>query len=229
MDMETNSKHPIDLFTVFACGFVASLLITNIAAQKLISIGPFIFSGGILLYPVTFIFSDILCEVWGYARSRVIVWAGFVASLFMAAFLGLVVNLPPAPGWPFQEAFATALQLVPRIVGASLLAYAAGEFTNNYVLAKIKLRSGGKNMGVRFIASTFAGQSVDTFVFAMVAFYGVIPNNILITTMWSGYLFKVFYEIIALPISIPLTKYVKRRTGMDYFDRSTDFSPFKLK
>lgn len=227
--MDTSSRTSQNIFTVLACGFVASLLITNIASQKLISFGPFVFSGGIYLYPLSFIFGDVLVETWGYARTRVIIWTGFAASLFMAAFLWLVVALPPAPGWPFQDAFATSLSLVPRIVAASLVAYAAGEFMNGYVLAKIKLRSAGRNMGVRFVLSTLAGQAIDTVIFATLAFWGVIPNEILLTAMWSGFLFKVVYEIIALPISLPITKWVKKKAGVDHYDKDTNFSPFAVK
>ncbi|MBK8564451.1 MAG: queuosine precursor transporter [Saprospiraceae bacterium] len=217
------------LFTVIACLFVASLLISNIAAQKLIPVGPFIFTGGVLLFPVTFIFGDILTEVWSYQKSRIIVWTGFAASLFMTAFLFLIVSLPPAPGWNFQSEFATALSLVPRIVGASLVAYLCGEFLNNYVLAKFKLHHKGQKMGLRFVLSTIVGQSADTLIFATIALYGVIPNNILLTTMWSGFIFKTCYEVIALPFSLPLTKWIKQKSGFDLLDTETNFNPFVFK
>ncbi|MFW5804578.1 MAG: queuosine precursor transporter [bacterium] len=222
------SKANINYFTVVATAFVSFLLISNIAAQKLIPIGPFVFTGGILLFPVSYIFSDILCEVWGYAKSRIIVWTGFAASLFMALFLYLIVKLPPAPGWPFQQEFETTLQLVPRVVIASLIGYLSGEFLNNFVLAKIKVKTKGSKTGFRFIASTFVGQSADTIIFAVIAFYGVIPNDVLITAIWSGYLFKVVYEIIALPITVPLSRWFKRKTGNDVYDTKTNFNPFKF-
>ena len=123
---------------------MATLLISNIAAQKLILLGPFVFAGGILLFPVTYVFGDILTEVYGYARTRQIIWVGFGANALMAAFLALVVALPPAPGWELQEAFASALGLVPRVVVASILGYWAGEFANSFVLAKLKVAHRGR-------------------------------------------------------------------------------------
>lgn len=226
--MEQTSKNN-NYFTVTATLFVAALLISNIAAQKLIPIGPFIFTGGVLLFPITFIFGDILTEVWSYQKTRVIVWIGFAASFFMAAYLFLIVKIPPAPGWPFQHEFETTFGLVPRIVTASLLAYLCGEFLNSYVLAKFKLKFKERKMGVRFVLSTLVGEAADTIVFATVALYGVIPDNILFTTIWSGFLFKVIYEILALPISIPLTKWIKKKSGYDLYDNKTNFNPFILK
>jgi uncharacterized integral membrane protein (TIGR00697 family) len=226
--MEQSNKNN-NYFTVTATLFVAALLISNIAAQKLIPIGPFIFTGGVLLFPITFIFGDILTEVWSYKKTRLIVWTGFAASFFMSAFMYLVVKLPAAPGWPFQHEFETTFSLVPRIVTASLLAYLCGEFLNSYVLSKFKLKYKEKKMGLRFVLSTLLGEAADTIIFATVALYGVIPNEILITTIWSGFLFKVIYEIIALPISMPLTKWMKKKSGYDLYDTNTNYNPFIIK
>ncbi len=150
--MDNNNKSN-RYFTITATLFVAALLISNIAAQKLIPIGPFIFTGGVLLFPLTFIFNDILTEVWSYKRTRIIVWTGFAASIFMSGYLYLIVKLPPAPGWPFQKEFETTFSLVPRIVLGSLLAYLCGEFMNSFVLSKLKLKDRQKRMGVRFVVS----------------------------------------------------------------------------
>jgi len=224
--MEKNNAN--NYFTLAASTFVAFILISNIAAQKLIPIGPFVFTGGILLFPVTYIFSDILVEVWGYSKSRLVVWSGFAASLLMAVMLYLVAILPPAPGWPHQQEFATTLKQVPRVVIASLIAYLSGEFINNYILARIKIRSEGKHTGFRFIASTLFGQAADTVLFAVIAFYGVVPTDVLIRTIGSVYAFKVIYEIIALPLSLPLARWFKRKTGSDVYDTHTNFNPFKV-
>ncbi len=225
--MDNNNKSN-RYFTITATLFVAALLISNIAAQKLIPIGPFIFTGGVLLFPLTFIFNDILTEVWSYKRTRIIVWTGFAASIFMSGYLYLIVKLPPAPGWPFQKEFETTFSLVPRIVLGSLLAYLCGEFMNSFVLSKLKLKDRQKRMGVRFVVSTMVGEAIDTVIFASVALYGIIPNNILITTMWSGFLFKVVYEIAAMPISIPLTKWIKNKSGSDLYDNDTNYNPFTI-
>jgi len=216
-------------FTFIGCMFVACLLITNIASQKLIPIGPFVFAGGVLLFPVTYIFGDILTEVYGYARTRQIIWAGFIASGFMSLYFYLTIILPPAPGWKFQREFSTTLGTVPRLVFGSLLGYWAGEFLNSYILAKLKIWSNGKNLWMRTISSTIAGQGVDTTVFVLIAFWNIIPGNILIRTMWSGYLFKIFYEIIATPLTYLIVNWLKKKEGIDIYDKLTNFNPFQIK
>ncbi|MBF0208223.1 MAG: queuosine precursor transporter [Oligoflexia bacterium] len=222
--MEKNNTY----FTVTGILFVAALLVSNIAAQKLIPIGPFVFTGGILLFPITFVFGDILTEVWSYKKTRLIVWSGFIASFFMSLFLYLIVQLPSAPGWNFQHEFETTFSLVPRIFVASLIAYLCGEFLNSYILSKLKLKYKEKKMGLRFVLSTIIGEGADTIIFASIALYGIIPNNLLITTIWSGFVFKVCYEIIILPVSIPFTKWLKQKTGSDLYDTNTNYNPFRL-
>jgi queuosine precursor transporter len=170
--------------------FTAVLLVSNVAAQKLFAFGPFTFTGGIIVFPISYIFGDVLTEVYGYARTRRVIWMGFVCSAFMALVLFISVKLPPAEGWPFQREFATVFELVPRIVAASLLAYWAGEFCNSYVLAKIKVLMEGKYLWVRTISSTMGGQAIDTSMFVMVSFSGILPASVIIQTIISGYLFK---------------------------------------
>ena len=216
-------------FAFIASAFVATLLISNIAAQKLIPVGPFVFTGGILLFPITYVFGDVLTEVYGYARTRQIIWAGFGANALMAAFLALVVALPAAPGWELQEAYAVALGLVPRIVVASIIGYWAGEFANSFVLAKLKVATEGRRLWVRTIGSTVVGQGVDTAIFTVVAFAGVLPASVLFTALWSGYLFKVVYEAVATPVTYLVVYRLKAAEGVDVYDRETSFTPFSLK
>lgn len=208
--------------------FVATLLISNIAAQKLIPVGPFVFTGGVLLFPFTYIFGDVLTEVYGYARTRQIIWTGFAANILMAGFLALVVALPPAPGWELQEEFEAALALVPRVVAGSIIAYWLGEFTNSFVLAKMKLATSGKWLFSRTIASTVIGQALDTVVFLAIAFGGVLPTSMLVTAAWSGYLFKVAYEAVVTPLTYLIVNSLKRAERIDVFDRETDFTPFAI-
>ncbi len=215
-------------FAFVGAAFVATLLISNIAAQKLILLGPFVFAGGILLFPVTYVFGDVLTEVYGYARTRQIIWVGFGANLLMASFLGLVVALPPAPGWELQEAFASALGLVPRVVVASILGYWAGEFANSFVLAKLKVATNGEHLWARTIGSTVVGQGVDTVIFTVAAFGGVLPAAVLFTTVWSGYLFKVLYEVAATPLTYLVVKWLKVVEEVDVYDRETSFTPFSI-
>lgn len=216
-------------FAFVASAFVASLIISNVAAQKLIPVGPFIFSGGIFLFPVTYIFGDCLTEVYGFARARQIIWAGFASNILMALFLAMVVALPPAPGWPNQEAFATTLAQVPRIVLASIVGYWAGEFANSIVLAKMKLATKGKHLYLRTIGSTIVGQAFDTLLFVIIAFWGSIPTVILVQTIWSGYLFKVLYEAAATPITYIIVRWLKQKEGLDFFDTGTKFNPFSIR
>lgn len=216
------------LFVFIACLFVAVLMISNIAAQKLFALGPFTFSGGILLFPIGYIFGDVLTEVYGYARSRQVIWAGLVCNLLMAAFLWIVVQLPPAQGWPLQEQFATVLYLVPRVVVASTIGYWAGEFANSFVLAKLKVLTSGRFLWVRTISSTAIGQGVDTVLFVLIAFAGIFPQELLVRAIWSGYLFKVLYEAVATPITYVVVRFLKRAEGIDVYDRETNFTPFRL-
>lgn len=215
-------------FMLVGSTLVGSLLISNIAAQKLIPIGPFVFTGGILLFPVTYIFGDILTEVYGYAKARQVIWAGFAANAFMAAFLALVVKLPPAQGWELQEEFAATFRMVPRVVLGSILGFWSGEFSNSYVLAKMKVWTKGRALWSRTIGSTIVGQAVDTAVFLLVAFVGELPIGLILKTLWSAYLFKVAYEAVATPWTYWIVKTLKRKEGVDVFDRETNFTPFSL-
>jgi hypothetical protein len=216
-------------FALVGSGLVATLLISNIAAQKLIPIGPFVFTGGILLFPVTYIFGDILTEVYGYARARQVIWAGFGANVLMAGFLALVVALPAAPGWELQDEFARALGLLPRIVAGSIVGFWAGEFANAFVLAKMKLRTEGRHLWARTIGSTVVGQAVDTSLFVTIAFAGVLSPSLLLQATWSGYLFKVVYEAVATPLTYLIVGWLKRAEGIDAYDRTTRFTPFSLR
>lgn len=213
-------------FALLASLFVAALLVSNVAAQKLMQLGPFVFPGGILLFPVTYIFGDVLTEVYGFARARQVIWAGFVANIMMAAVLALVVALPPAPQWPLQREFAAALGMVPRVVAASLVGYWAGEFVNAFALARLKVRTQGRHLWARTIGSTVAGQAVDTALFVTIAFGGLLPASVVAGAAWWSYLFKVLYEAAATPLTYALVRRLKQAEGLDVFDRETRFTPF---
>ena len=216
-------------FTIIAGIFVATLLVSNIAAQKLIPVGPFVFTGGILLFPVAYIFGDILTEVYGYAKTRQVIWTGFAANILMAAFLWLVVELPPAPGWDLQEEFSSALGLLPRVVVGSIVAYWLGEFSNSIVMAKMKVWTDGRLLWTRTISSTLVGQAVDTIVFVAIAFAGVLPTAVLVRAAWSGYVFKIAYEALATPITYGIVGWLKRVEGVDVYDRDTSLNPFAIR
>ena len=229
MDDQQASKAEPRLFAVVGMIFVATLLISNIAAQKLFAFGTATFTAGIILFPVTYIFGDVLTEVYGYSRTKKVIWTGFLCNILMALVLWLSVKLPPAEGWPLQEQYATVLSLVPRIVLASILGYWVGEFANSYVMAKMKVWTKGKMLWSRTISSTFIGQFLDTLTFVLVAFAFVFESSLLTKTILYGWLFKVAYEILATPLTYAAVGFLKRYEGIDHYDKKTNFNPFKFR
>jgi len=208
--------------------FTATLLISNTLDTKIFQLGSFELPAGIILFPLAYLFGDVLTEVYGYAASRKVIWTGFFSLLLMVAAYTAAVHLPPAGFWKDQDAFGTILAQVPRIVLASITAYFLGEFCNSYVLAKIKVKMEGRGMAWRFVLSTIVGQAVDTSTFVLVAFLGVFSGKELLSVTISGWAFKVAWEIIALPITLPIVRKLKRVENEDYFDKDTNFNPFHL-
>ncbi len=206
--------------------FVVVLLISNLVGQKITAIGPFRVSGAQFLFPITYIFGDVFTEVYGYAASRRAIWISFFASALLSAMGMFTVWLPPAPGWPNQQAFATVFGFVPRMVVASLVAFWCGEFANSFVLAKMKVLTRGRMLWSRTIGSTVVGQAVDTTVLMVLAFGGSLTPALISNLIVSGYLAKVLYEAAATPLTYAVVNFLKRREGVDPFDTRTDFSPF---
>lgn len=203
--------------------FVAVLIISNIASVKIVTVGPFTFDGGTLLFPVAYIFGDVLTEVYGYRASRRVIWTGFAALALMIVTLAVVDVLPPG-----NSAFSAVLGQAPRIALGSLLAYWAGEFTNSFVLARLKVATGGRWLWMRTIGSTLVGEGVDTFVFVLVAFAGTLPNEVLVAILASNYIFKCGVEVVFTPVTYAVVSRLKRAEGVDAFDRDTDFNPLLL-
>jgi len=206
--------------------FVAVLLISNVASSKILVLGPFTFDGGTILFPVSYIFGDILTEVYGYARGRRVIHVGFAASFFMALVFALVGALPAAEGWDHQAAFEAILGITPRIVTASLIAYFFGSFSNSWVMARMKIMTKGRWLWTRTIASTLVGQGVDTALFVVIAFAGLLPGDLLRAVIVSNYLFKCGLEAVMTPVTYRVVNSLKRIENEDYYDYHTDFSPF---
>ena len=206
--------------------FIAVLLISNIASTKIIDIGPFTFDGGTILFPIIYIFDDVLTEVYGFGGSRRIIWSGFFALILMSAVFWIVGMIPPAHGWELQSAYQSILMATPRIALASMVAYFAGEFTNSFILSKMKVWTEGKHLWSRTIGSTIFGEFIDTIIFCTIAFMGVLPNALLVTVMISNYVFKVLYEVVATPITYAVIGAYKKVEGIDTFD--TEYKVFKL-
>jgi uncharacterized integral membrane protein (TIGR00697 family) len=210
--------------------FVSVLLCSNlIGVGKITSIGGFAFGAGNLFFPISYLFGDILTEVYGYARSRRVVWAGFGALIFASFMSYIVIALPPAEGYQHQEALEQIFGSTPRIVAASILAYFLGEFCNSYVIAKMKVLTEGRWLWVRTIGSTMVGEAVDSVVFYPLAFYGTWSNETLVQVIIANYCIKVGWEVLATPFTYKIVGLLKRLEKEDYYDRDTDFSPFSLK
>ncbi|HNZ68359.1 MAG TPA: queuosine precursor transporter [Prolixibacteraceae bacterium] len=215
-------------FDVIMALFVAVLLISNIASTKILTLWKFTFDGGTILFPMSYIFGDILTEVYGYRRSRKVIWTGFFATLMMSLILWVVQVLPPAGEWPYQEAFEKVIGFVPRIVLASLVAYFAGEFTNSWLLSRLKLLMEGKYLWMRTIGSTLAGEGIDTLLFCLIAFYGLLPGNLLLTVFLSNYIFKCTVEILFTPVTYAGVRFLKKRENIDVYDRGISYNPFRF-
>jgi queuosine precursor transporter len=220
--MNKNYKY-LSTISVF---FVSVLLISNIASTKIVDLKWFVFDGGTLLFPLSYIFGDILTEVYGYKRSRSVIWLGFFMALLMSLIFIIVGKLPPAPSWGNQEAYDLILGLTPRIVIASLIAYSCGEFSNSFVLAKMKIFTKGKMLWTRTIGSTLVGELVDSVIFITIAFFGVFPNSLLIALIISNYIFKTAVEVLFTPITYKVVKFLKNKENEDYYDFDTNFNPF---
>src|SRR5215510_2691370 len=189
--------------------FVTILLCSNvIGAAKVATVWGFTFGAGVLFFPISYIFNDVLTEVYGYARARKVVWAGFGAIIFASFMSWVIVTLPPAPGWPDQQAYQTVFGQTPRIVFASLTAFFVGEFANSYVLAKLKIRTSGRHLWMRTIGSTIVGEAVDSIVFYPVAFLGVWSRDLVLQVMISNYLVKVLWEALITPVTYKVVNFL---------------------
>ena len=220
-------------FDFVMAAFVTVLLLSNVlgagkvAVVELPWIGTWPFGAGILFFPASYVIGDVLTEVYGYARARRCIWAGFAALLFMAFMAAVVVALPPSPDWEGQAAYEAVFGQVPRIVLASIVAFWAGEFANSYVLARMKIWTQGRHLWTRTIGSTLVGQGIDSLIFYPLAFYGVWDNATLLVVLGTQFALKVAWEALLTPVTYAVVGFLKRREGVDVYDRGTDFSPFK--
>lgn len=210
-------------------GFVAVLICSNlIGAAKVAEIAGFRFGAGVLFFPLSYVLGDVLTEVYGYARARRVVWAGFGAMAFMAAMSAVVVALPPAPGWLGQAAYEEVFGLTPRIVAASLIAFWVGEFANAFVMARMKVWTQGRHLWTRTIGSTVVGQGLDSLIFYPLAFLGVWPSGLVLAIMVSNFALKVGWEAALTPLTYRVVAWLKRVEKEDHYDTDTDFTPFSL-
>lgn len=228
---------PLRYFDFVMAAFVTILLLSNVigagkrAVVDLPLIGAWPFGAGLLFFPISYVLGDVLTEVYGYARARRCIWAGFVAMLFMVLMSWVVVQMPPDAGWTGQAAYEQVFGQVPRIVAASICAFWAGEFANSVVMAKMKLWTNGRHLWTRTIGSTVVGQGVDSLLFYPLAFYGVAgwPPASLLMVMLSQFVLKVSWEVILTPVTYAVVGFLKRREGLDIYDEATNFTPFRTR
>jgi len=224
-------------YDLVMAAFVVVLICSNLIGPAKIAqidlplLGVVTFGAGVLFFPISYVFGDILTEVYGYARARKVIWAGFTGLGFASFMAAVVVALPPAPFWNNQPAYEIAFGSAWRIVLASMCAYFCGEFVNSYVLAKMKIITAGKWLWTRTIGSTIFGEAVDSALFYPLAFYGtgIIPNDKLPLVMLSQFVIKVGVEVVFTPVTYKVVNALKRAEHEDYYDRNTDFNPFTLK
>ena len=227
MKSQTASRY--HCLPIIAMLYVTSLLIASVAAFKIVQIGPVVFPAGLVIFPFSYIFDDILTEVYGYQYSRRVIWTGLFC-IWLFCLVGKITTwLPAAPFWSFQEAYGLVLSSVPRIVIASSTSYLCSEFLNSYLLAKLKILFSGKHYWLRLIASTGVGSAIDTLLFCVIAFSGIFAwSNIGRLIFWQ-WIIKVSYEILVIPLTYLITNYLKRIEHEDYYDYETNFNPFRLR
>jgi uncharacterized integral membrane protein (TIGR00697 family) len=216
------------LFMLAGILFAACLLISNIISSKIMSVGQWTVPVGVLVFPLSYIINDVVAEVWGYRKVRLIIWAGFGVNLLAVVFFSLSIVVPAAPFYQSQDAFATVLGNTPRLVAASLIAYLTGSFLNAYIMSRFKVLTKGKGFSVRAVVSTLAGEGADSLIFITIAFAGIFPIKALMTMVLTQALIKTAYEIIILPVTILVVKKMKKLEGDDIFDNSVSYNPFKL-
>ncbi|MFN4095710.1 MAG: queuosine precursor transporter [Sphingomonas sp.] len=210
--------------------FCVILVLSNVVgAAKVATLGGLTFGAGILFFPLSYVIGDVLTEIYGYARARRVIWAGFAATFFAAVMCWVIVAMPPAPGWEGQEVYEAAFGQVWRIVGASMIAFWAGEFVNSYVLARLKLRTQGRHLWLRTIGSTVFGQGIDSLIFYPLAFLGVWTTEQVLMVMVTNWGLKVLWEVVLTPVTYAVVGFLKKREGVDVFDDGTDFTPFRTR
>ncbi len=222
------AMHDSRAFTAIAALFAVILIVSNVASAKLVSFWGLTLDAGTVLFPLSYIFGDVLTEVYGYAASRRVIWLGFGSTVLASAVFLLVGVLPPSPEWGGQDAYMAILGLTPRIVAASLLAYLVGEFANSYVLARMKVAMEGKMLWARTIGSTLVGELLDSVIFVLAAFWGVFDTGVIVPLIVSNYVFKVAVEVLFTPLTYAIVRSLKARDHTDVYDCATDFNPFRI-
>ncbi|MBM6674780.1 queuosine precursor transporter [Marseilla massiliensis] len=226
--MKTENKQVSVLFMLFGILFCVCLITANVLETKQISIGAINITGGLLVFPVSYIINDCVCEVWGFRKARLLIWSGFAMNLIFVAFGALADAIPGAPYWHNDEGFHAIFGLAPRIAAASFVAFLVGSFINAYVMSRMKLSSHGKHFSVRAVVSTLFGETADSLVFFPLALSGVVPAGEMMSLILSQVVLKTLYEIVVLPITVRVVKKVKEHDGTDVYDEGISYNIWKV-
>ena len=216
-------------FMLMGILFVVCLIVSNFLETKIIQLGPVTATGGLLIFPISYILNDCICEVWGYKKARFIIWSGFAMNFMVIGFAQLVVWLPAAPFWEGGEHFSFVFGMTPRIVVGSLCAFLVGSFLNAYVMSRMKISSKGRHFSLRAIVSTLIGESADSLIFFPIAFFGLITGKDMLLLIATQAALKSVYELIVLPITIRVVHHVKQLENQDVYDTDVSYNPFKIK
>ena len=208
--------------------FCTCLIVSNLMAAKIFVVGDITLSAAVLLFPVSYILNDCIAEVWGYRKARFIIWMGFAINFLVTAIFQLAVLLPPSPHWEGAPHFDYIFGLAPRLAAASFVAFLAGSLVNAYVMSRMKIASKGRHFSMRAVVSTLVGEGVDSLIFFPSAYFGLLPLREMCIVMVAEVALKVAFEIIALPLTRRVVKYVKRTEGVDVFDEGISYNPLKF-
>ena len=208
------------LFMLFSMLFCVCLITANVLETKQMSFGPISITGGIIVFPISYIINDCVCEVWGYRKTRMLIWLGFFMNFLFVVFAAICDAIPGAPYWDNDAGFHAIFGLAPRITAASFLAFVVGSFANAYVMSRMKVSSQGRNFSLRAIMSTILGETADSLIFFPLALGGVVPNSELPVLILSQIVLKTLYEILILPVTIQVVRFTKRHEGIDEYDKN---------
>ena len=226
--MQKDNRQVSMLFMLFSILFTVCLILANLLGTKQIALGPIRVTGGLIIFPVSYIINDCVCEVWGYGKTRLLIWTGFLMNFFFVSVCAVCDAIPGAPWWDNDAGFHAIFGLAPRIAFASFAAFLAGSFINAFVMSRMKVKSEGRHFFVRAISSTLLGESADSLIFFPLAFYGVVPTAALPQLMMWQVILKTAYEIVVLPMTIMVVKWVKRHEQEDVYDKNISYSIFNL-
>ena len=227
--MTNGKKNTVSvLFLFFSVLFCVCLITANVLETKQISIGMFNITGGLLVFPVSYIISDCVCEVWGYGKARLLIWLGFAMNFLFVAFGAAADAIPGAPYWHNDEGFHAVFGLAPRIAAASFVAFLVGSFVNAYVMSRMKISSEGRNFSLRAILSTVFGEGADSLIFFPLALYGVVPTSELPIFIVTQVVLKTVYEIVVLPVTIYVVRKTKQIEDEDAYDTDMNYSVWKV-